>query len=224
MFVLGVFAEFVVRNQLIDFNDPTASLNAIKNSVFLFKAGIVAFIIALLLDVILSVAFYILTSDANKTFAMLSASFRIIYVAVKGFSLTGLVLANEIYFTLDPFDADVTASTGMLLLKMHHYGFGIGLIFFGMHLIFLGVALSRKGVVPKLITWFLLIGGIGYIITSFINTINLDLGMVNRVIIAIFILPMSFAELALGFWLWKKGREVSTTDLQHFAFSWKDVS
>lgn len=211
MFFLGIFAEFVIRTRLIHWEDPGLTFANIQESLAWFDAGIFAFIVIIILDVVLSVAFYVLCSSIDKPLAMLSVSLRLVYVAIKGFAIVGLFLARDIYaapILTNTGQTDVYATQAMQFLKMHHYGFGIGLLFFGLHLIFLAILLLKVNRIPKLIVWMLLIAGMGYSMNSLVSFFAADADLLKNITIAIFIIPMTLAELLLGLWLWIKANTV----------------
>lgn len=211
MFFLGIFAEFVVRTQLIEWENPMLTYTNIQNSLGLFNAGISAFIVIIFLDVVLSIAFYVLLSTINKLIALLMVSLKLVYVALKGSAIIGLILAKDIYSSAMAINVDqieIHAAQAMQFLKMHNFGFGIALIFFGFHLTFLALLLYKVSEIPKVIVWMLLAAGIGYGLNSMVLLFATDFGLLSNIIIAIFIIPMTFSELLLGLWFWIKRKKV----------------
>src|SRR5690606_20212609 len=95
----------------------------------------------------------------------------------------------------------------MIYLKMHDFGFAIGLIFFGIHLICLGVLLQKIKRYPRLIVWILGTAGVGYVFNSFASLFTSENEFLQTSIIIIFILPMTIAELLTGLWLWIKQKK-----------------
>lgn len=205
MFVLGVFAEFVVRHKLISWNDPVLTHTNIAQALPLFSAGIAAFIMIIVLDVLLAVAFYTLLRPAGKLMAGEMAVLRLLYVAIKGVAIVGLFLAMDIYAL--PAEAvtankEALAAEAMHFLKMHHYGFAVALVFFGLHLMLLGSILLQWGGAAKWIAWLVVVAGVGYFTNSIVTMFPSSGSLVHNVIIAIFIVPMSCAEIILGLHLW----------------------
>lgn len=212
MFFLGIFAEFVVRTQLIDWEDPRLTFTNLQESSVLFDLGIFSFLVIIALDVVLSIAFYLLFNALHKPVALLMASSRLVYVAIKAFAIVGLLLARDIFSStgINSDQIDEYAKQTMLFLKMHHYGFGVGLIFFGVHLVLLGLLLFKVNAIPKVIVWLLLIAGIGYSMNSFVGFFFDGSNVLQNVTIALFIIPMTFSELSLGIWLWVKHNHMMT--------------
>lgn len=209
MLFLGIFAEFVVRGQLINWEDPNLTFTNIKNSLTLFELGVFAFILIIILDVFLAISLYVLFNSIDKLNALLMVSLRLIYIAVKAFAIVGLFLAIEIYSSsVEVSLGQIDIAQAMQFLKMHHYGFGVGLIFFGLHLIFLAILLLKVKAIPKLISWTLLIAGIGYSLNSSVGFFATNFDFLENIVFAIFIIPMTFSELIFGIWLWVKRKKV----------------
>lgn len=210
MFIFGIIAEFFVRNQLINWDDSIITFNKIQKSIGLFETGIFLFILIIILDVVLSILFYSLLSTVDKLLALLMVSLRLIYVAVKAIAIVGLILARDLYssFELHSQDIETAAIQGMQYLKLHHYGFSVGLIFFGLHLITLSILFFKIKGIPKILTGLLLIAGIGYILNSLTGFFANENEMLKMVVIILFIIPMSFSELFIAIWLWIKGKRI----------------
>ncbi|GAB3163180.1 DUF4386 domain-containing protein [Telluribacter humicola] len=205
MFFLGIFAEGIVRAQLINLEEPLLTLANVQRTPVLFQLGILAWIIITLLDAVLAVAFYVLLQPVHAPLAILMASLRLVYVAVKGVSVAGLLVASDVYASAVGLEASQTgalATQAMLFLKMHHYGFGIGLIFFGFHLILLAILLHKADRVTNWMVGLMLVAGIGYIMNSLVSFLPADFDLLRTWTIALFIMPMTFAELSFGLWLW----------------------
>lgn len=211
MFLLGIFAEFGVRVQLIKWDDPVLTYENLLNSTILFKAGTFAFICIIILDIIIAVAFYQLLKSINAFVALLMLSLRLIYVAIKGVAIVGLALASELLesqTTVELHPVEVLAAQLMSYLKLHHLGFAIGLIFFGIHLIFLALLLQKANKFPRILVWLLMVAGVGYTLNSLSSLFLPESELSQIVIIAVFIIPMTIAEVSTGLWLWIKQKKL----------------
>ncbi len=209
MFLLGIFAELVVRTRLINWEDPLLTYTTIQQSLALFSSGIFAFILIILLDVVVAIAFYVLFHSQSQLIALLMVSLRLVYVAIKGVALVGLFLAMDIYsLHTNPEQVNLAAGQAMQFLKLHQYGFGVGLIFFGLHLIFLAKLVRQIRMTPTLLVWLLLTAGVGYGLNSLASLFAADFDLIRNSIIAIFILPMTFGELLFGIWLWVNAKKI----------------
>ena len=97
----------------------------------------------------------------------------------------------------------------MMLLKMHFYGFEIGLFFFSFHLLLLGYLALKSGYVPRILGVLLLVAGLGYLVDSagLIILPNYPALLTN-----VLALPNLVGELALVVWLAFKGGKTSSRD------------
>ncbi|MBT7430075.1 MAG: DUF4386 domain-containing protein, partial [Ilumatobacter sp.] len=66
LFVLGIFANFFVREGLIVNGDAQATAANIVESEGLFRLGLVSFLVVFVLDVIVAWALYIVFRNANR--------------------------------------------------------------------------------------------------------------------------------------------------------------
>ena len=199
MFVLGIFAE-TTRTSLIDWNDSHTTWNSIVQSRLAYSLMVVAFVAIILLDSVLAGGIFTIFKFRESVVVYLMVTLRFIYVAIKGVSIIGLLLAAGIYF--NGHYGEDSASQALAYLRFHDSGFGIGLIVFGFHLLFLAY-IARQTQFPKWIWWLLGLAGLGYIANSF-SSLLIQKELFQTVIVIIFILPMTFSELAFFLWLWLK--------------------
>ena len=73
IFVLAIFANFVVRTGLIEADDPAVTASNIMDSEGLFRLGLVAFLIVFVVDVVIAWALYIFFRDLSQEYSLLSA-------------------------------------------------------------------------------------------------------------------------------------------------------
>ncbi len=70
----------------------TTAINDMANEV-LFRSGIASWVIVLISDAVVAWALYILLKPVNKSLSLLSAWFRLIYIAISGIALVILPVA-----------------------------------------------------------------------------------------------------------------------------------
>src|SRR5207244_69066 len=87
-------------------------------------------------------------------------------------------------------------------LRTHDYGFGFGLIFFGMTCIVLGYLIFRSGYLPKVLGILMQIAGVCYLTNSF--TLILSPTLASS-LFPFILLPPFVAELSMALWLLLKG-------------------
>ena len=74
----SIFADFFVRPRLIDQNDAAATFTNIADSEFLFRLGLVGFLIVFVADVVVAWALCILFRAVSQEVSLLTAWFRIV--------------------------------------------------------------------------------------------------------------------------------------------------
>lgn len=184
IFFTAIFANFFVLDSIKA--DP---VSMITNSEILVRIGAIAFLIAAFSDIVIAWALqYIYEKNILNT---LSTYFRLIHAVVMGIAVFALVeLVN-----LD------TASEILSLVERFNIIWLIGLFFFGFHLILLA-RIAKK---PKLITSFLLIAGVMYVIDTIAHFLLPNYNDYAEIFLAMVAIPSIFGEMAFGLWLLFKG-------------------
>ncbi len=201
----GMFAEVFVRNKLFVSGDATATANNIINSPFLWRIGISADLIMQICDLPVMLILYLLLKPVNKNIALLNLLFNMIQTAVlvanKLNLLNALFLLGDAEYlkTLDP---NQLHSLSYLSIKLHEFGFGIGLIFFGIVCLLEGYLIFKSGYFPKTIGLLMQIAGICYLTNSF--ALILFPKLANN-LFPIILMPPLIAELSLCLWMIFKG-------------------
>jgi hypothetical protein len=171
MAVLAPFALFGVLNSLVVPADAGATVNNIVASQGLFRIGIAAFLIVIMLDVLVAWALYVLLRPVNRTLALLTAWLRLIFAAVFAYALVNLLDVAQLVIG----GAGQAALQGqqlqvqvMALLAAFHNGWtGIALAIFGLHLFGLGALLFQSSQFPRFLGVLVAIAGGGYLVDSF---------------------------------------------------------
>ncbi len=166
--------------------------------------AIVGWIIICVLDFIVSWGVYGLLKDKNKAMALISGGLRLVYTLFLCVAISKLVVLlieiNKETMSMTNM-AEFIENTG----SQFYFIWQLGLILFGMHLVMTGVALIKRFPRMKILYVLLIIGGIGYCLTSGLVVLNLSNTSVYSVINSIMLLPMIVGELGLGIWLLVKG-------------------
>lgn len=204
IFVTGIYANFMVleplKAQLFEGNMAGLILEQISP----FKKAIMAFVLMVLADLLLTWALYELTRVKNPKYALLAACFRLVNVAVFAVALKDLMqmlaLANNL--ALDP-----QLQQQLIVQHMQSFDFTwlCGLLFFGIHLMVLGkILLKNKGLL-RVIAVLLSIAGMGYLIDSVAHIALSNYQDYAEIFSMIVILPGVVGELSLTLWLLIKG-------------------
>ena len=200
--IAGAFAEALVRNKLVVYGDTAATANNIIHSEFLWKIGITADLIMQVCDLPVMILLYYLLRPVSKKLALLNLSFNLIQTAV--LVANKLNLLATLFFLgdadyLKSFSPDQLHTLSYLSIKLHDFGFGIGLIFFGFVCLIEGYLIFKSGYFPKVFGILMAIAGVCYLTNSFALILAPQFSSIAL------LLPCLLAELALSLWLIFKG-------------------
>ncbi|MEZ5185453.1 MAG: DUF4386 domain-containing protein [Candidatus Nanopelagicales bacterium] len=221
IFVLAMFANFMVRNGLVDTGDATATFNNIAESQSLFRLGTVAFLFVFMIDVVVAWALYVLFRPVNREVSLLAAWFRLVYTVMLGVSLIFFMVAARIISGSD-YLAGVSVQGAdipvMLLLDAFNYSWLIGLACFGVHLMLLAYLVITSGAASKALGVLLGIAGVAYVIDTLANTLLGNYSDYASGFLLMVAIPSIIGELWFTIWLLvKAGKRPVGTDAQEFA-------
>jgi len=205
--IIGFYTMFFVREKLIVSGDITATANNIIASQSLWRLGIAADLIMHLCDIPLMLAIYILLRPVNKYFALLAVLFNLIQTAILVANKLNLfaalfLLGSANYLkAIEPHQLYIQM---YLFLKLHDYGFGVGLIFFGFVCLVQGYLIFRSGYFPKILGILMAIAGLSYLANSFTLIIAPTYA---ATILPVLVLAL-IGELSFCLWLIVKGVNV----------------
>ncbi|MBL7872802.1 MAG: DUF4386 domain-containing protein [Cyclobacteriaceae bacterium] len=210
--VAGLFGEMFVRNSLIVSGDAAATANNILGSQLLWRIGISVDLIMQVCDLPLMFIFYVLLKPVNKNLALLNLLFNLIQTAVLVANKLNLVLA--LFFLgdaeyLTAFDPKQLQTLSYLSIRLHDYGFGIGLIFFGFVCLIEGRLIIKSGFWPKAIGVLMQVAGVFYLVNSFSLLIAPNFA---STLFPYIMVPCFVAELSFCLWLLIKGVNVPLWD------------
>ncbi|HLY59712.1 MAG TPA: DUF4386 domain-containing protein [Terriglobia bacterium] len=208
LILAGMLGEIFVRGKLVVGGDPTATAQNIMASPVLWRMGIAGDLIMHVCDVPLMLVFYVLLRPVNKNIALLAVLFNLVQtsalVANKLNLLAALFLLGNADY-LKAFEPHQLYALAYLSIKLHDYGFGVGLIFFGFECLVIGYLIYRSGFLPRTIGVLMQIAGICYLTNSF--ALILAPTFENKLFPAIMV-PAFIAEMSLCLWLIVKGVNV----------------
>jgi len=205
--VIGFCSEFLVRDKLVVSGDVTATANNIMASESLWRISIAGDLILLVCAVALTLVLYVLLRPANKNLALLAVFFNIVEFPIEAVSklclLAALFLSGNADY-LKAFEPHQLQALVKISLKLHDYGFGIDLVFFGFACLLYGYLLFRSGYFPRALGVLMAIAGLSYLTNSF--TLVLAPAYAGRTF-PILVLAL-IGELSLCLWLIVKGVNV----------------
>jgi hypothetical protein len=170
MALLAPFAVFGVLDSLVVSGDATATFNNLVASEGLFRGGIAAFLVVIMLDVVVAWALYVLLRPVNRTIALLTAWLRLAFAAVFASVLVNLLDAAELVAgaeqsTLQP--EQLHAQVMSSIASFDNGWVAIALAIFGLHLFGLGYLLFKSADFPKFLGALVVVAGGGYLVDSF---------------------------------------------------------
>lgn len=184
IFFAAIFANFMVIERIKA--DPVGT---VMEHGLMVRAGIIAFMVTVVFDVVVAWALYVLFKDhALSIPAML---FRMMHAAIMAVAVFAL-----------PFALKETVAEAILdRVDVFNTIWLIGLFFFGIHLVLLGRILGR----PRLIAVFLVIAGVMYAVDTCAHFMLPNYKEVADIFLMLVALPSILGEMALAVWLLAKG-------------------
>jgi hypothetical protein len=205
MAILAGGANFGAIQALVTDGDATKTATDILASEGLFRLGIAAMVVVVILDIVVAWALLTFFAPIDKGIATLAAWLRLAYAAVFAVAISQLVgalhlLSNAQYLTTFTVDQRHTEA----LLKIHTYQdiWHVSLVLFGMHLVLIGYLAYRANYVPRIVGILLVIAGAGYLVDSFAGLLIPS----YSISVAVFTFV---GEPLLMLWLLVKGRNVT---------------
>lgn len=189
-----------LRTPLIVPADAAATATKILASETLYRITVITDLVSYALYIVLAYLFYTLLRSVNRPLAAIATLFTfagcfvliistafltapVLLLRGIGFHATGLAQRQEL---------------ALFALKLFGQGYTIGLFLFGVQWLIMGPLFAMSRLVPRAIGYWLLAGGIGWVVLA-VATL---LGSPLRPILQTVVLPVAgFAELALALWL-----------------------
>ena len=168
----------------------------------LARAGLVLKLGLVVTQALAAVWFYKLFRSANGTAAWALAVFDMVnavaILASAGFIATALARSSD--FALAP--GGDAAATVQLMYQLSSNSWGVGSLFFGLWLIPMGYIATGSGLMPKWLGRILVIGGVGYALSVFV-----DYGFADAPtwLFDVLPLPATLGEFWMIFYLLTKG-------------------
>ena len=199
MAAIAVLGTVGTQNPIVA-GDAARTASNIMAGEFLFRAGVVGWLVVAILDVIVALALYVVLRQVNRSLSMLAAWFRLVYAAIFVASVVNLLqavqlLSDAAYTTLG---ANQVNAQAMLALDAFKNGWALGLVLFGVSLGLLGYLVYVSGYIPKLLGVLLLIAAVGYVVANLGKVLLPEYGGTLDTVVAV---PAAIGELAFAVWL-----------------------
>ncbi len=204
IFVLGIFANFFIfENLIVPGNAETTANNILANEL-LFRSGIVTWLIVLICDVLIAWALYIFLKPVSKSISLLASLFRLVYCSIFAITQLNLLISLQLLIGADylkVFNTEQLHALAFQFLKGFSYGFLIGLVFFGIHLLVIGYLIFKSGFIPKILGVLLVLSAFGYLADSFANFLLSNYTDYKTIFLLLVAVPGIIGELSFTLWL-----------------------
>ncbi|MBT2225686.1 DUF4386 domain-containing protein [Nonomuraea sp. NEAU-A123] len=210
--IFGGFAHLYVRAKVYVPGDATTTAHNTVANAGLVRVGFVADLVQAPFFLFVAMSLYLLLKHVNKDVARAMVTFVAIAVAITCLNmvhqLAALIVATEAPYAtaLSPQGSDALV---LLMFDLHHYGYLIAQIFFGLWLLPLGYLAYRSRMFPRTLGVLLVAGCGGYLVDTFALFLAPDLGAaLNPFVVA----PAGIAEIVMLLWLLVKGVKTPRQD------------
>lgn len=201
IFITGIFANFFVLESLQVPGNATATWDLITTQSLQFRAGMLAFVIMVIFDTLLTWALYHLLHHVRQDLSQLAAWLRLINCAIFAAALVHLFQVTGLINQAGQAGPPELAMQATHALDLFNYTWLIGLIFFGLHLLVLGFLVVRSSNMPSWIGFLLFLAGLGYLTDSFAQFLMPDYANYKEVFMMVVVIPGVIGELSLTIWL-----------------------
>jgi hypothetical protein len=175
--VTGALGFQLVRGQLYVADDPGGTLSNLVEHTSMARLGIVLELGIVLTQALAAVWFYRLFRSVDSFAAGLVAIFGMVNaVAILG-SAALLATALDVSDDRSLAAAGGAAATVQLLYVVSGHLWGVAGVFFGLWLLPMGWLVVRSRWLPRLLGQLLMVGGVGYVLSTFVSYVFADAGL-----------------------------------------------
>jgi hypothetical protein len=157
----GAFAEFGARGSVKVAGDAAVTAANIAQHATLFRAGLVADLVDFVCFLGVGLVLYAILKRVQPDVAVAMLVINAVSVAIQALNM--LNHAGALLVATDPRFASLS-SGALFFLELHHVGYLIAQIFFGLYLLPLGYLVYRSGLFPRALGIALMVGSVGYVV------------------------------------------------------------
>jgi hypothetical protein len=206
----SIFGEIAVRGQLIDASDAMATARNIMAHPTLFRAGLIADLCTLMLDLVLIASLYVVLSPVNRYLAQFALQVRVVETALaaslSAYSLSvARTLGGANY--LDAFNAEQLAALARLDIGTRGAAHYVVFAFLGLGSAVFAWLWHQSRLVPGVLAW---LGVVASLLLMLGSMVILFLPHWGPLVGMTYMIPMFFFEVGLGGWLLIKGLRAPT--------------
>ena len=205
IFALAPFAFVFSKESLVVAGDSEATAAKVMDSETLFRFGMAAEVIVVIIEIALAGVLYVLFRTVSQTVSLTAAFARLGEAIVQAVNLLTAFLALTVLGGagyLSVADEDQRHALAMLFLEANSFVVLIWGLLFGLHLALLGWLVAGSGFIPRIIGTLLVVASVGYLAEGFGNIVAPGSSDVLSILVIILAVP---GELAFAAWLAVRG-------------------
>jgi hypothetical protein len=188
--ISGLFGFMIFHPQIFETKDPQKTLNNLINLAFISRIRLLFELLIIISQALAAVWFYKLFRAINKGAAYALGIWGTANSVIIMVSAISMSSAIDIANSSQPFEEKILLI--QLLSSLISNTWSIGGLFFGLWLIPMGSIVVSSGRMPIWLGRILIIGGIGYILQTFINCTGIKSSFID-----ILVIPATVGE----FWM-----------------------
>ncbi len=167
--ITGILGFLLVRPEIYVEGDAAATLANLQGRAWLARLGVALEMAIVVTQALAAIWFYKLLREVNNVAGVSVAAFGLVnavaIMASAAFLATAVTVAGD--GSLAP-GGDAAATVGVLY-QLSTNAWGVGALFFGLWLIPMGWAAITTARFPTALGWTLVVGGVGYMLSSFVD-------------------------------------------------------
>jgi hypothetical protein len=208
---VGFFAMGYVPSKLIVHGSAAATASNIAASETLFRLGIAGELIGQAGFIFVALALYDLLKGVNRRHASLMVTLIVVSIPIAFVnelnSIAALVLVRGADF-LSIFEKPQRDALAMLFLNLHHHGFVVAEIFWGLWLFPLGLLVYRSRFLPRFLGVWIILAGFAWVVLSLTGILLPQ----YQDKVDTYAQPAFFGEIAFMLWLLIRGARPPALD------------
>lgn len=170
--MVGMFSLIYVPSQVFVQGDITETAARIQSMEGLFRLGILGSLVTQLIFILTAWYLFRFFRQTHQQAAQLMLILALVSVP--------MAILNEL-FSLSMLQSTDNLSQLQLLRDLHRSGLQIVMLFWGLWLFPLGYLIMRSGYFPRIIGWFAIAGGVGYVLGFFLDVLGLQIEWLSTI-------------------------------------------
>jgi hypothetical protein len=205
LILIGPLRLIYIPNKLFVRGNAAATVDNIASHEWLFRVGMVSELVGAVILVFLTLAFYRLFAEVNRSLAVQVVIFggvmpALLYFVNVATDAGALMVVRGADF-LSVIEKPQRDALAMMLLRLHDHQFDATLLLAGLWLFPLGTLVYRSRLLPRFLGVWLIIGGAAWSILCFMAYLTPQYQGKAFAVLQ----PVFFGEIALMLWLVVKG-------------------